>query len=192
MNRKVILIFFSTIMLLTCKTESEKTKAIASNEIEEHLVKPTKAESLLAETIKAHGGDLYTTAHYSFTFRGDIFEFKNDNNNYHYKKTSKKGNNITIDILNNGSHSRTVNKQTATLSQKKINSVTSAINSVIYFATLPSKLNDSAVNKTYIGETSIKGKNYYILGITFNKENGGEDHDDAFHYWINKNTKKID
>lgn len=66
------------------------------------------------------------------------------------------------------------------------------INSVIYFATLPNKLQDAAVNKTYRGTTSIKEIAYDILEITFDQEGGGKDYDDTYLYWINKENYLID
>ena len=118
--------------------------------------------------------------------------FKNDNHNYEYTKIIKKDNNITIDVLKNGKLYRTVNGDTVSLNEKQIKGATGGINSVIYFATLPHKLNDASVNKTYIGDITIKEKNYAVLGITFNQEGGGEDFDDQYRYWINTETKKID
>jgi hypothetical protein len=67
------------------------------------------------------------------------------------------------------------------LSEKDMKSAKGAINSVVYFAMLPFKLNDKAVNKTYD-----------VIGVTFKKEGGGDDYDDVFHYWINTTTNKID
>ena len=67
-----------------------------------------------------------------------------------------------------------------------------ALNSVIYFATLPHKLQDASVHKTFVEETTIKGKKYDVIQVTFGQDGGGKDFDDEFHYWINKQTHKID
>ncbi|MDX1278846.1 DUF6503 family protein, partial [Oceanihabitans sediminis] len=53
-------------------------------------------------------------------------------------------------------------------------------------------LNDPAVNKKYLGEVSIKEKNYHKVQVTFNEEGGGEDHDDVFVYWVNTETFTVD
>ena len=63
---------------------------------------------------------------------------------------------------------------------------------MVYFATLPHKLKDPAVNKSYKGTTTIKGKTYHVLQISFNEEGGGVDHEDIYHYWINTETNYID
>ena len=66
-----------------------------------------------------------------------------------------------------------------------------SVNSVHYFSILPYGLNDKAVQKKLLGETKIRGDNYYKIQITFSKENGGVDFDDIFIYWIRKGDFKI-
>ncbi len=192
--QKSVLVLIVITTLLACNTKKKELADVSINEdkITTKVIQPSKAQVLLDKTIDAHGGDLYDSAHYAFIFRENTYHFKNDGTNFEYLKNSKKGNTITKDILKNADFFRMVDGKKIEISEKGIKSATGAINSVIYFATLPHKLNDKAVNKTYIGETKIKGKNYAILGITFNKEGGGEDFNDAFHYWINKETNKID
>ena len=135
---------------------------------------------------------MYDEANYSFVFRGKNYQFKNDGNSIVYEVESTKDGKTTRDILANGKFTRFINNKQVELSEKKISSATGSINSVIYFATLPHKLNDVAVNKKFIEETTIKNQKYDVLKVTFAKEGGGEDHDDEYHYWINQNTKKID
>ncbi|TDI66623.1 MAG: hypothetical protein E2O88_08875 [Bacteroidetes bacterium] len=53
-----------------------------------------------------------------------------------------------------------------------------------YFALLPYRLNDPAVNKTYLGTGEIKDELYHKILITFNQEQGGDDYSDQFVYWI--------
>jgi hypothetical protein len=37
-----------------------------------------------------------------------------------------------------------------------------------------------------------KDKQYDVVGVTFGQDGGGKDFDDEFHYWINKQTHKVD
>jgi hypothetical protein len=62
-------------------------------------------------------------------------------------------------------------------------------NSVIYFATLPYKLQDASVTKTFVEEATIKGKRYWSYKVTFGQDGGGKDFDDEYMYWINKDTQ---
>ncbi|MFK7748146.1 MAG: DUF6503 family protein [Kordia sp.] len=189
----LITLFFS---LMACETK-EKSAVKAAKSVAETIQTETpkkvdKATKLLQETIKAHGGDLYDQAKYQFTFRGKNYRFKNDGDNYMYSSYGFKDGKSTKDELNNGTFSRKVNDEKVALSEKKKTSAIGTLNSVIYFATLPHKLNDAAVNKKFVEEITIKGQKYDVLKVTFNKEGGGEDHDDEYHYWINQQTKKID
>lgn len=190
---KYLLALACSITLFACNNKKKEVVTPSTQENATTPVKPvSKAEVILNQAIEAHGGDLYNSANYSFVFRDNTYNFKNDNQNYKYTKISKKNNSITIDVLKNGKLYRTVNGDTVNLNEKQIKGATGGINSVIYFATLPHKLNDASVNKTYIGDITIKEKNYAVLGITFNQEGGGDDFDDEYRYWINTETKKID
>lgn len=186
-----------SISLIGCDSKEKSTTNSETTTVAETTQKETvktvdKATKILQETIKAHGGELYDIANYEFVFRDKIYRFKNEGTSYHYEVKSTKDGNTTHDILANGKFSRTVNGKPVELSEKKTTSATGAVNSVIYFATLPHKLNDAAVNKSFVEETSIKGQKYDVLKVTFNQEGGGEDFQDEYHYWINQNTKKID
>ncbi|MEM6719523.1 MAG: DUF6503 family protein [Bacteroidota bacterium] len=175
------------------KKSTEKETAAVSEIPQKEMPKSAdKATQILQETIKAHGGELYDQAKYEFIFRDKKYTFHNNGNNFAYTVEITKDGTTTFDVLENGTFSRKVNNQTVTLSEKKENSAKNAVNSVIYFATLPHKLNDPAVNKKFLEETTIKDQKYDVLKVTFNEEGGGDDHDDEYHYWINQNTKKID
>ncbi|MBZ0326166.1 MAG: hypothetical protein K8F54_01055 [Altibacter sp.] len=191
---KPALLIACIITLLACNSKNSKLTITPSNEAEitTEAAPLSKAQILLDRVVKAHGGDLYNSAYYSFVFRGNTYHFKNDGPNYEYAKNTKDGNSVTKDLLVNGAFSRTLDGDPVTLSGKKLKSAAEALNSVIYFVTLPHKLQDAAVQKTYLGVTSIKGEHYAILGITFDREGGGEDFDDAYHYWIHTETNKID
>ncbi|WP_299781519.1 DUF6503 family protein [uncultured Formosa sp.] len=193
---KLVLILFTVGFFTSCNNKEKKE---VPEVIKEEVIVPEKAPVLLSESqkiikeaIAAHGGDLYDSANYSFVFRKNTFQFKNDKSNYEYTKLYKKGDSAIIDVLKNGHFTRTVNNKIVELSDKAIASGTGSINSVIYFATLPYKLNDKAVNSKLIESINVKGKNYDAIQVTFNEEGGGEDHDDQYFYWINKDTKKID
>jgi len=191
---KTISILFFTILLFSCNNKEKSNKPISSSTIiiPSEDIELSKSQIILNETIAAHGGDLYNSAYYAFEFRGNLYSFNNNKNNYEYKKVSKKGDSVIEDILLNGVFSRTINKNAITLSDKEKAAGTNSLNSVIYFATLPHKLNDKAVNSKFIENTTIKDIPYTVLEITFNKNGGGEDHEDEFYYWINNDTKKID
>lgn len=148
------------------------------------------AQTIIDACIEKHGGDLYQNAHYAYDFRKYHYEFHYENGKYQYERHSNDGK--TTDILTNDGFKRIVDGQEVALTDKKKRSYSNSVNSVHYFAFLPSFLNDEAVNKVYVGETTIKGKAYYKIRVTFDQDGGGDDHDDVYMYWIDKEDFSLD
>lgn len=188
-----IVVLISILTLLSCKIEQKKSIEVeqitnATGELDKTTI--AKAEQIISEAIKAHGGNLYHEAFYSFVFRNRKYTFNNGTGEYTLEFVEN-GDKI-FDVLKNDVFTRTVNNNIAKLSVKDYSKYSQALNSVIYFATLPYKLNDKAVQKKYIGATTIKDTSYQIVQITFAEEGGGKDFDDEFYYWINDFTNRID
>lgn len=191
---KSVIITFVILLFCACNNKTTKKETLTEKApiTTSKEVSLSPSETILKATIAAHGGPLFDSANYAFSFRGVNYQFKNNGLDYKYTKSYQKEGKQITDVLKNGTFFRTINDSAVTLSKKDINSATGAINSVIYFATLPYKLNDKAVNTKFIETTTIKNKSYDVIEVTFDEAGGGEDHDDVFNYWINKNTKKID
>ena len=197
MKNKILLLGFFLFSLVSClnkKEDKDKEHAIIKDSIEteSYIYTNSKADSIIKNAIKMHGGELYETANYSFVFREKKYQFKNDGKNFTYSSEAKRNDSIIKDVLTNQKLERFANGKLQVLNEEKNKKYTEALNSVIYFATLPYKLNDASVNKKYIEEIAIKGVFYDTIEITFNQEGGGKDYDDVFYYWINKKTHKID
>ena len=150
------------------------------------------ALSILDRAHEAHGGQRYHQANYGFTFRDKQFEFITKNGNETYSSFYDKEGKTYFDRIEGGAFYRLIDDVPQTLSEKETNSGFEALNSVIYFATLPHKLRDPAVNLFTAGTATIKGKTYDVLRVNFDEEGGGVDHDDNFLYWINQETDRID
>lgn len=148
------------------------------------------AQEVIDRAIKKHGGDRYKNAHYAYDFRKNHFEYHYVNGLYRYELHSKDGK--TKDVLTNEGFKRLVNGKEVELSEKKRKSYSNTVNSVHYFVFLPSFLNDAAVHKELIGETTIKGKDYYKIKVTFDENGGGDDHEDIHMYWIDKEDFSMD
>lgn len=178
------------LLIIGCKDlQKEQTDKVGTEKSGQ--VQMETATAIINEAIKAHGGLLYDNAHYQFVFRKKIYRFNNKNDyTYTVKWTDSLGNMVT-DSLQNGNFTRKVNTKEIQLSKKDVDKYSNALNSVIYFATLPHKLKDAAVQKNFFGETVINGEAYDIIQVTFAKDGGGEDHDDVFMYWINKKSHYI-
>jgi hypothetical protein len=148
------------------------------------------AQEIVNACIQRHGGDNYKNAHYAFEFRKNHYEYHYDNGDFRYELHSKDGK--TKDILSNSGFKRMIEGKEIALTDKEVRAFSSSVNSVHYFVFLPYFLNDPAVNKRLVGESTIKGKDYYKIEITFDQEGGGADHDDVHMYWINKETNTMD
>ncbi len=179
---RFIIILFVSLSLASCKT----------NKMDKDSSSGPSAEKIILEAIQAHGGDKYKTANYSFTFRKKQYTFQNTGVNYKYSVTSERDGKVTKDVMFNEGMTRHIDDVSIPLSKTEQSRYSQGVNSVIYFATLPHKLKDKSVNKKYIGETTIKNKDYHIIEVSFDEEGGGKDHDDQYHYWVNKDTKLID
>ncbi|WP_235297392.1 DUF6503 family protein [Portibacter marinus] len=155
-------------------------------------VPQTREDSLLNATIEAHGGEAYEQSAYTFTFRDRKYSFVNEGPSYRYEAKYEKNDTFFEDYMDNEKFSRKVNGEAAALTEKKETSGREGLNSVIYFATLPHKLKDPAVNKFYEGEVIIKDQAYHVIRVTFDEEGGGLDHEDNYYYWINKGSNFID
>ena len=179
--------FILLVLLAGCADKAKKQQH-ADMGMEAEKAKSEKVVEILVNTIKAHGGNLYDSAHYQFIFRDKQYSFNNKNGyTYTVVATDSLGN-IVVDSLHNGIFKRSINNRPVDLSQKNSSIYSNALNSVIYFATLPYKLSDKAVRPTYLGETVIEGEDYDVVKVTFGEAGGGKDHEDEFCYWINKNS----
>lgn len=178
----LILLFIS--FVFGCKPESKTT----FSEPEEKI----SGTNPLLQAIQKHGGDLFDSAHYAFEFRGATFTFLNAGKTYTYTKQVIKDNDTVVDHLTNNAFSRTINGIQKSLSDSEQTQYSENLNSVIYFATLPHKLTDPAVKSSFSGEQTILGKPYQLVKVAFKAENGGQDFEDEYLYWINTKESTID
>lgn len=192
MNKFLSIVFgFIFLSIVSCKDVDKHTTGEGQSEKAAQELKEETTLAIVQNAIEAHGGSFYDTANYEFVFRNKMYTF-NNNDGYLYRVNFKDSvQNKIEDVLQNGSFSRKINDQLIDLSEQDIAKYSNALNSVIYFATLPHKLNDKAVHKEDVGETVIKGEDYDVIRVTFSKEGGGTDHDDIFMYWVNKKSNYI-
>jgi len=153
----------------------------------------SKVQEVIDESIAYHQMGELGNAEFTLTFRDIDYTYKNKNGIYEYTRTQIDSTGATvIDRMDNQSLVRTINGDEAEITEEKRAAYTRSVNSVIYFFRLPFGLNDPAVNKVYLGETDIKGKAYHEVKVTFEQEGGGEDFDDVFLYWFDKEDYSMD
>ncbi|GAB3540583.1 hypothetical protein GCM10027443_38710 [Pontibacter brevis] len=154
----------------------------------------SEAQTIVDRAIAAHGGQHLDQGVVSFTLRDRQYRALRDNGAYVYSRTfteDSTGQRIH-DVLSNSGFKRTTDGQEVDLPQERKEAYSASVNSVIYFALLPYFLNDPAVQKQYIGETTVKGEPYHEVQVTFAAEGGGEDHEDVYVYWIHQERNTMD
>jgi len=145
-------------------------------------------QKIIDQAIQAAGGEAYLNAVISFDFRDRQYIANRNGGLFTYERIT--GDSIR-DVMSNESNFRELYGVKTDTPDSMMNKYASSLNSVIYFALLPYGLNDAAVNKKYLGETVLDSIPCYKVQISFNEEGGGEDHDDVFIYWINKENFQI-
>lgn len=175
--RYSLLFFISCILCFSC------------GKIKEGFKESEKAQEIVDKAIKAHGGKLFLHSKIAFDFRGDHYVIKRDSNYYRFERIqlTKKKDEI-VDIIDNEGFERIFNDRGVYLSKMEQNKYRDQLNSVVYFALLPYRLNDPAVIKGYLGENKVKNKTYHKVKIGFEKDGGGDHHEDIFYYWFEKET----
>jgi hypothetical protein len=156
--------------------------------------KPSKSkeQSIIDAAIKTHGGDQYQSAKIGFEFRERSFTLEHEAGRFIYTSEQEKDGRTIRSVLDNDDFRRTVDGSAVELSEKDKIRFGNSVNSVIYFALLPYRLNDPAARKTYKGNTKINGQSYEAVEVRFTEQGGGTDHDDVFMYWVNTQTKTVD
>jgi hypothetical protein len=143
-------------------------------------------QKIIDKAIAAAGGEKYLNSTIEFDFRDRHYRAQRNEGIFSYERIFKDGDSEVHDFVTNHGFERKINGQLAGVADTLKTKYTSSVNSVIYFALLPYALNDAAVIKNSLGETTIGEKEYYKVKITFQPQGGGEDFEDTFIYWIDK------
>ena len=174
---KYIYLLLIALLFLTCKNEKE-TKVFS-------------AATIVNKSIEISGGASFESSMIKFIFRDRSYVAKRLNGQTSMVRMFIDKNDTITDFLSNSEYKRLVGQDYVKVADSMVKKYTASVNSVHYFSVLPYGLNDKAVNKTVLEEEKIKSKDYYKIKVTFNEEGGGEDYEDRFVYWIDKQSFKI-
>lgn len=158
----------------------------------EASVNKLTAQQIIDKSIEASGGHLLNQSEVSFVFRNVLYKRSRSKMGKVLERIFKKDSNQIRDVYSPKGFVRYVNNEPVSLADSTTRKYQNSINSVHYFAYLPEGLNDKAVIKKLLGETQIKEAYYYVVEVTFNEEDGGDDFDDVYLYWFNKESFKAD
>ncbi|MEO5600422.1 MAG: DUF6503 family protein [Cyclobacteriaceae bacterium] len=151
-----------------------------------------KSQQIVDKCIEKHGGAAYETLKVGFDFRDRHYTAVRNKGSFTYTREFSDSTGNIRDVLDNAGFVRYRGGKAAEITDERRNAFTNSVNAVIYFALLPSGLNDDAVNKEWIEQTTIKGEPYDLIRITFDPHGGGKDHQDEFLYWIHQENSTLD
>ncbi|GAA4238824.1 hypothetical protein GCM10022291_30760 [Postechiella marina] len=163
------------IFVFACKTEKQRD-----------------ANTIIDKAIAVSGGHKIDASKISFTFRDKFYSATRNKGEFLLTRSFVSTKDSIQDLLNNEGFNRLVNKKKVKVIDSMATKYAASVNSVHYFSVLPYGLQSNAVNKTFLGETKIKNTAYYKIKVTFDEAGGGEDFEDVFVYWVNKETFKVD
>ena len=175
---KYLSIILFAFLVLNCKNETAP--------------KSMSAEEIINKSIEVSGDERFNRSSLKFEFRDIYYQALRKNHEFLLVRVLTKDNDSIFDMLSNVGFERYNNKEFVKLEDSMVKKYTASVNSVHYFSVLPYGLNGEAVNKKLLGEEKIKTKDYYKIKVTFNQAGGGEDYEDVFVYWINKQSFKAD
>jgi len=175
---RIIISVLVFLLVWSCKNETQKKFT---------------AQEIIDKSIEVSGGvGRYEQSTIAFNFRGRDYISEMKGKQKTLKRIQKNDTIHLRDILAPSGFQRFDNDSLISLSDSLITVHSNAVNSVHYFSKLPYGLNDPAVSKELLGETSIKERYYYKVKVTFDEDGGGDDFDDTYVYFFNKNTFKVD
>lgn len=175
---KIACWLFSVLITLTliysCQNDSKK---ITNN-----------TDLIIQNSQDSHGSAVLRDANISFHFRDHEYQRRFENGEEVFVRKTLGAKEIVLDEWKGSFLRRWINGKEISLSDSVQKLYMNSINSVFYFFTLPMKLNDDAVRTKYLGEETVSGTDYYKIEITFDEEGGGDDHEDIYVYWFNKDN----
>jgi hypothetical protein len=152
----------------------------------------SKEQQIVDAAIEAHGGDLFQKVRISFDFRERHYTILKNPSRFEYSREFTDSTGLVLDVLNNEGFVRTINGKEVAVTEERKRAFSNSVNSVAYFAFLPYGLNDPAAKKSWFAETELEGQTYDIIKVTFDEEGGGDDFEDEFMYWINRENSQLD
>nr|WP_042245677.1 DUF6503 family protein [Jejuia pallidilutea] len=161
---------------------------LSCNSSEKKLI----AQDIIDKAITVHCNGNCEKSTVTFKFRDKIYKSIKADGLYQCERKFSDSINKIKDVLSNTGFKRYINDSLVKLPDTLATTYANSVNSVHYFAQLPYGLNAPAAKKELLGETTIKGKMYYEIGVTFREEGGGSDYEDTFVYWINKADFSLD
>lgn len=151
------------------------------------------ADKILQSSLAAHGSEQLDQKVVFFDFRDKSYSVNRTASDFIYTRSFPDSTGYIIDsLINSTDFMRYVDGNRISLTNEWETRYANSVNSVLYFFQIPYVLNDPAAIKKFMGSVSINGEPYYSIKVTFQAENGGEDFEDEYRYWIHQDYSTID
>ena len=137
-------------------------------------------EEIMDKAFARHGGEFLKNLEVDFKFRNHKYTAKLVQGEFTFQDR------VSMDGESNFNQPRLVSNNSS------LDRLLPNTTSVIHFALLPYNINDSMAHKQLMCTSEIKGEPYYKVEVTFDKNNGGEDFEDVYVYWVHKKNFTID
>ena len=152
-----------------------------------------EAHEIVDRSVNAHGLSSLADAEMSFLFRERSFSAWRNDGLFRYSRTYTDSlGRIVDESMDNDSIYRSIDGEIQILDAAEKRKIEVAINSVIYFASLPFPLWDPGVLLQKLEDEQIADQLYHRIEVTFTEEGGGEEFRDRFIYWVNADNYLID
>ncbi len=151
-----------------------------------------EALALIDRARTHHGSALLDEATVRFSFRGTLFVLERGGGAFRYARTRKDSLGRTVEeVVDNAGAHRFVDGEAVPLGPDEAAALTTAVNSVAYFALLPAPLADPAVRARLLTPDRVGGEDYHRVEVSFAREGGGLDHDDRYVYWLRQSDGRL-
>lgn len=177
---RYVLVLFVMVSFFSCREKEPK------------IVETESAAAIVKTAIEVAGGELFDRSEINFDFRDKHYRALRHHGIYQLERHFKDSLSEFRDVLSNSGFERFKDDEKVALTDSLVSVYSASVNSVHYFSVLPYGLDGEAVHKKDLGIKNIKGDTYHKIKITFSEEGGGEDFDDEFIYWINKEKSTVD
>lgn len=175
----LVMIFFS------CKKSNNNQ--LEKNDVQDE---PFTSAEIIDNAIKYSGKEKVKNHKIEFIFRDKVYLSEGICGQFKLTRIDTALN--VKDVFYKNQLDRTVNGQNIRLVDTVATKIKSAINSVNYFVHLPYRLKDKAVMAERLADDSINGKIYYQLEVKFKESGGGEDFQDVYRYWFDREDFSMD
>lgn len=176
--KNIVLLAFIILTLFSCNSSPNQN---------------ISAQSVVDKAIQASGKAKLEHADVSFDFRGKTYKSIGQCNKIILKRIEQTSEAKITDILEpSGKFNRYIEDALVQIPDSTAFKFAESVNSVHYFVQLPFRLNDEAVQKTYLGLDTINEKIYHNIKVRFKKEGGGTDFQDIYLYWFDHKEFKLD